>query len=189
MRKRLIIITGVGDYDRLFRFFAHIWELYGFETHIGAFVWEDAASTFEPKMARLLSDIDATKPGGSLYIIGVSAGGTAAIHALAARPEAVTKVVTLCSPLKTMPDLRNPLLQESIAALPASFAALSDAARHKILSVYAAKDDIVKPSLSQVPGLRTYRLFTSGHGFTIFAGMTIFSFPIRKFFRGQLREG
>lgn len=185
MRKRLIIITGVGDHDRLFRFFAFVWQFFGYEAHVGAFGWSDPADLFEHKMQRLLSDIDATKPGGSLYIIGVSAGGTPAIHALAARPEAITKIVALCSPLKTMPSLRNPLLQKSIAALPASFAALGDTARRKILSIYAAKDNTVAPALSQIPGVRTYRLLTRGHGFTIFTGLTFFSFPIRKFFRGQ----
>ena len=84
-----------------------------------------------------------------------------------------------------MPGLKNPLLAESIAALPGSFAAMDDATRRKLLSVHAAHDNVVAPRLSKIAGVRSYRLLTRGHGFTIFAGLTLFSFPIRKFFRGE----
>ncbi|HKR81505.1 MAG TPA: hypothetical protein VJR27_00710 [Candidatus Saccharimonadales bacterium] len=185
MRKQLIIITGVGNHDRLFEFFAFVWQFFGYEAHVGAFGWGDRPELFERKLQKLTDDIDslADKP---VYIIGSSAGGTAAIHALAARPKAITKVAVICSPLKTMAGLQNPLLEKSIAKLPESFARLDESARKKILSVYAARDNTVAARLSKPAGVRTYRLLTPGHGFTIFAALTIFSFPIRTFFRGRI---
>jgi pimeloyl-ACP methyl ester carboxylesterase len=185
MRKQLILITGVGNYDRLFEFFAFVWQFFGFEAHVGAFGWYDRPELFEKKMQKLLDDIDSLS-GKPVYIIGASAGGTAAIHALAARPKAITKVATLCSPLMTMSSLRNPLLEKSIAQLPKSFASFDDATRKKVLSVYTQSDNIVDYQLSKPAGIRTYRLLTHGHGFTVFTGLTIFSFPIRKFFRGRI---
>src|SRR6266568_1254297 len=182
MRKQLILITGVGDYGRSFTFFAFVWRLFGYEAHVGAFGWSDDALQFESKMAKLLADIDRCR-GKPLYIIDISAGGTAAVHALATRPEAIAKVATLCSPFKAMPDLQNPLLEASIARLPASFSRLDAATHKKLLSVHASYDDVVDVSLSQAPDIRTYQLPTRGHGFTIFMGLTIMSFPIRRFFQ------
>jgi hypothetical protein len=84
-----------------------------------------------------------------------------------------------------MPDLQNRLLETSIARLPASFARLDAATRKKLLSVHASYDDVVDVSLSHAPDIRTYRLSTRGHGFTIFMGLTVMSFPIRRFFRSE----
>lgn len=184
MRKQLILITGVGNHDRLFAFFAFVWRLFGYEAHVEAFGWSDDASQFESKMANLLANIDRCR-GKPVYVIGSSAGGTAAVHALAARPEAIAKIATLCSPLKTMPDLQNPLLETSIARLPASFSRFNAATREKLLSVHTSYDDVVDTSLSKLPDVRTYQLPTRGHGFTIFMGLTIMSFPIRRFFRSK----
>ena len=184
MNKQLIIIDGVGNYDRLFTFFARVWRLFGYDVRVFNFGWSDDAQQFDQKMQRLLDMVDARR-GQPLYLIGASAGGTAAVHVLAARPQTVVKVVTLCSPLRPMPNLQNPLLRASIARLPRSFAVFDEATRAKLLSLYATRDNIVEPSLSQVPGVRSRRLFTSGHGFTIITTMTVFSFPIRRFFRSK----
>ncbi len=180
MSKNLIIITGVGNWDRIYAFFAFIWQFYGYTAHVGAFRWEDSAATLDTKMQKLLADIDAMR--GPVYLIGVSAGGTVAINALAARPDKVTKVATLCSPLRTMTSLGNPLLAKSIAKLPNSFTKLEHSTR-KIISVHATRDNTVNPALSKITGVRDYRLLTRGHAFTLFTGMTLFSYPIRKFFR------
>lgn len=181
MPKNLILISGVGNYDRLFDFFAIIWRIFGYKVKVNSFGWNDRAENFDKKMLNLLSDIDGMH-GQQLYIIGVSAGGSAAIHALAQRPN-ITKVVTLCSPLMTMPSLRNPLLERSIAKLPESFSALNEQSYKKILSLYAKHDDIVDPLLSQPQNVQAMQLSTSKHGFTIFMTLTFLSRPIRKFFR------
>lgn len=180
MSRNLIIITGVGKWSRLYDFFAFIWQFYGYKAVVGAFHWEDPAATFDAKMQKLLADIDAMH--GPVYIIGLSAGGTAAVNALAARPDRISKVAVLCSPLTAMSSLRNPLLAKSIAQLPNSIEKLAHSTR-KIISVHASRDNVVAPRLSKIPGVRDYRLLTRGHAITLFTGMTIFSFPIRKFFR------
>jgi len=180
MSKNLIIITGVGNWSRVYDFFAFVWQFYGYKTVIAAFRWEDSANTFDSKMQKLLADIDAMP--GPVYIIGLSAGGTTAVNALAARPDKISKVAVLCTPLSTMASLRNPLLAESIARLPENVEKLAHSTR-KIISVHATRDDVVNPKLSKIPGVRDYRLLTRGHAVTIFTGMTLFSFPIRKFFR------
>jgi len=180
MSRNLIIITGVGNWSRIYAFFAFVWQFYGYKAVIGAFRWEDPAATFDTKMKKLLADIDAMH--GPVYLIGLSAGGTAAVNALAARPDKISKVAVLCAPLTTMAGLRNPLLAKSIAMLPGNIEQLAHSTR-KVISVHGTRDNVVAPSLSKIPGVRDYRLLTRGHALTLFTGMTIFSFPIRKFFR------
>lgn len=58
-----------------------MWRLRGFRTHVFAFGWEDTASNYHEKQT-CLNDY-ARSLDGDVYLIGASAGGMAALHALA----------------------------------------------------------------------------------------------------------
>ena len=58
-----------------------MWRLRGFRTHVFAFGWEDTASNYHEKQT-CLNDY-ARSLDGDVYLIGASADGMAALHALA----------------------------------------------------------------------------------------------------------
>jgi hypothetical protein len=57
-KRQLIIIPGLGDHDRLYRFFVPLWQLFGFQVKIFGFGWEDHSDTFDVAFKRLITYID-----------------------------------------------------------------------------------------------------------------------------------
>lgn len=181
-RRQLIFVPGLGDRGRLFGLFRPLWTLFGYDVHIVVFGWERAGMSFATARGRFLERIDALS--GEVHIIGVSAGGTAAVHALLERPSVVARVVTVCTPY-TLPrgQESNELLIQSVRELEPRFARMTNDLKRRVLSVYGAHDRRVSAALSQPHGVRAVRLPTAGHGLSIALALTIFSWPIWQFLR------
>ena len=77
----LILIPGLGDRKWLYQLVCPLWRTRGFCPHVFTFGWEDAASNYHDKQNRLNNYI--RDLNGDVYIIGASAGGVAALNALA----------------------------------------------------------------------------------------------------------
>lgn len=176
-RRHLIVIPGLGDRGWLYSLLKPIWRFFGFDAKIFVFGWEtDVSFTIASK--RLLDYVNTLQ--GKVSIIGVSAGGTAALNALAARPDNITKVVTVCSPYEQVPHLTNKLLMQSIAKVQQSLTKL-DKTKHKILSVHGTFDPVVPVALSRPKGISVSQIGSRGHGLTILLALTIMSKPVRRF--------
>ena len=64
--------------------------------HVFAFGWEDTASNYREKQTRLNDYVRSLD--GDVYLIGASADGMAALHALAADNSKIKGVVTIATP-------------------------------------------------------------------------------------------
>jgi pimeloyl-ACP methyl ester carboxylesterase len=181
----LILIPGIGDRSRAYEVFAFVWRLLGYEVHIVAFGWTDRASRLAPKDAAFLKQIEALGKGRELSVIGISAGGTAAVNALAARPKLVHKVIAVCSPLSRFKTLDNPLLAESIEEAQANLDRVEADTKQRILSVYALYDQVVNVALSRAEGVKTLRLWSVLHAPTIFVALTLGAPRLRRFLTAQ----
>jgi pimeloyl-ACP methyl ester carboxylesterase len=182
MKKQLIIIPGVGDGHPIYNVAAKWFSLFGFTTHISLFGWNSADPlSHDERLRQLAADVDALE--GAIYLLGVSAGGTAAVSCLAKRPEKITKVATICSPLLPFSYQVNPLLEVAIAKLQPGLEDMDESTKHKILSVRAIYDQTVPTRLSQPAGIRTVVLPSAMHAVTIFLGLTVMSFPVLRFFK------
>lgn len=182
-RPVLLIIPGIGDDSSwAYQLFVHIWGWLGFETSLIAFGWRNINAAYEPKLAAFLQLLDAYADR-DVYLIGVSAGGTVAVNALAARPTLVRKIITVCAPLDRLPGLRNPLLAESIEATRAHLAHFSPAQKGRILSVRAWRDQVVNTALSEPAGVPKARVWFIGHVASIFVALTFMAPRLRQFFR------
>jgi pimeloyl-ACP methyl ester carboxylesterase len=178
VRRNLIIIPGLGDHALFYSFLKLVWAALGFKTYVFSYRWEDAPSN-DLSMGRLLSYID-SNPDELFYIIGASAGGTAAINALIERPERITRIATVCTPYDVIPHARNLILRQSIVRLIKNLKRADIRTKHNILSVYARSDSIVNPQLSRYPTVVSKELPVSGHALTIFLAMTLWSPVIKK---------
>lgn len=188
-KKQLIIIPGLGDRGGLYNFFKPLWILLGYEVHIFVFGWEEweadnlASDALEKACSRLLHYIDKLATD-QVYIIGVSAGGTAAVNALALRPAKVTNIVSVCTPFQSMPNLGNNLLNRSIAEAQGHLRAMNANTKDKILSVYGLYDQTV-PARQSKPGatvdIKSKRIWALGHGPSILLALTLYAWPIKRF--------
>lgn len=178
---KLIIVPGIGDDTQVYYSFARRWNRLGYDAHVISFKWVDIHAALEKSMEAFLQQLDQYR-NEPVYMIGISAGGTAVVNALALRNN-VKKVITVCSPLATMPNLRNPLLMESIGQVENNLAALPDEQKRRILSVHAIYDQVVDPKLSRVSGIQSKCIPSIIHAPTIFLAMTLYARLLNRFFK------
>ena len=190
----LILIPGLGDRKWLYRLVCPVWRLRGFRTHVFAFGWEDTASNYQEKQTRLNDYVRSLD--GDVYIIGASAGGMAALHALAADNDKIKGVATIATPYIYRQKLQNNFLEQAITELATALPQIQ-ASHARITSFYGVYDQVVPPNDSHLDNIHSVKqliggrianitheqLPTVGHGLTIATGLTIFGGRMRKSFR------
>lgn len=175
----LIIIPGLGDRVELYGLVTPFWRLLGYEPHIFSFGWEDADEDFAAAIMRLVDYLDNLQTT-RVNIIGVSAGGTAAINALVERRQVVRAVATVATPYEYLPHLKNKKLKTSIKTLNE---ADPEVLKTKVLSIHGLYDQIVPVASSRPSGVRTLRLPMVCHGCIIAIALTVCSFAVSKCFK------
>ena len=177
----VLIVPGIGDDESgAYKVFEHVWRRRGFDARILVFGWNDIEAPLASKMVPFLEYIRELEE--LVYIIGVSAGGMAAVHALAACPN-VQKIITVCSPLDRMPKLHNPLLQASIEQTREDLRMLTSDQRSRFLTVYPLYDQVVPTRLAHTPGVRRFRICSVVHAPSIFVALTLYSRSLARFFK------
>lgn len=182
-RPQLVIIPGLGDRSGWYTLFAAVWWLRGFRPRIFTFGWEVRTEIYEQKFDFLMKYIDRL-PSDEVYIIGVSAGGTAAVQALYARPNKVKKVVTISSPYGIYEPVENRPLLSSLELLKEQLPLMPPELKARILSIHGWRDSRVHPEWSRADGIVTSKIFAFGHGPSIFAALVLYPGRIKRFFKG-----
>lgn len=192
--QNLILIPGLGDRKWLYRLVCPVWRLRGFQTHVFAFGWEYTASNYHEKQICLNNYVRSLD--GDVYIIGASAGGMAALHALAGDNGKIKGVATIATPYIYRQKLQNNFLEQAIAELATALPQIQSKSAH-ITSFYGVYDQVVPPNDSHFDNIHSVKrliggrianitheqLPAIGHGLTIATGLTIFGGRIRKSFK------
>ncbi len=173
-KRQLIIIPGLGDRGWLYACIKPLWLFLGFDVHIFVFHWGDKQSLFNDSIKSLLDFVDGLN-SKEVYVIGASAGGTAAVNALIARPDIIVRAVTLCTTYNINPYIRNQLLIQSINHLSVSLSAADKKLRDKLLPVYGFCDLIVPYAISKPNNITSKRFLAVGHSQSIFLSLTLYS--------------
>jgi pimeloyl-ACP methyl ester carboxylesterase len=182
MTKHLIIIPGIGDDHPVYHKGARVFALFGFTPQVHVFGWDSAdAASYDERM-KILNALVASLDG-EVFLLGVSAGGSAAINSFAMLPQKITKTVVLCAPLSAFSSRVNPLLAVSIEQTEQYLTAMPAEARQRLLSLHAIFDPVVPTRLSKPIGVRSQTLPTILHPVTIFFGLTIFAAVSARFFK------
>ena len=175
--QHVILINGLGNRTFFYHVVLKLWRIWGFNLHFFRFDWEDSEESFESKMKRLTT---ACEQFDIVKVIGISAGGTAAVNLLA-QAHNVSKVATVGSPYYLTGVVKSQLLQESSNVLAKNLAHFSRSKQQKIRSFHGASDSTVSPRQSQSAGITHTQLKTYGHIATIVYALTIGSRPLRRF--------
>ena len=110
---RIIFIPGLGDRKNLLSsILKWFWGGKEFEAEIFLFGWNAPESALREKQKRLLERIEElTRQGYQISLVGISAGGSAAINAFLERPEIVRQSINVCGRLYvgegTIPSLKK----------------------------------------------------------------------------------
>lgn len=183
----LILIPGLGDRKWLYRLVCPVWRARGFRVHIFTFVWEGAANDYHKKQSRLndyIRNLD-----GDVYLIGASAGGVAALNALAAdHHDKIKAVATIATPYTYKQRLKNETLARAIGELSNNLPTIQQKPA-RITFFYGIYDQVVPPDDSRLNKLCRMKKSNNGkaanvnhqqlpvfaHGLSIAAGLTVFS--------------
>lgn len=158
--------------------------MFGFTPHVYVFGWNSAdPASYRQRIEALNTAI--TSIEGEVYLLGVSAGGSAALNSFAMLPEKIAKTVVLCSPLSSFSSRVNPLLKVSLQHTEELLATMPTAQKNRLLSVHALFDQVVPLRLSTPAGVKHKALPSALHTVTIFLGLTVFAKVILRFFNSR----
>jgi hypothetical protein len=185
MAHKVIIIPGLSDETKYIRFITRNWKNYGVEPIIYPIGWHDESQTFQSKLHRLLTFIDAlVKNGNRVSLIGTSAGGSAALNAFIERKNTVRKAINICGRLRTGDQKgyrsfetrtqTSPSFAESIKLAESKEGQLTKTNRKKIMTVRALFDELVPNDTIVVEGAYNMKIPTVEHIFSITMALTLF---------------
>ena len=168
----LILIPGLGDRKWLYQLVCPLWRVRGFRPHVFTFGWESTANDYYKKQKCLNDYI--RNLNGDIYLIGASAGGAAALNALAMdSSDRIKAVATIATPYVYRQHLKNQTLARAIDELASNLPNMQTKFA-RITSFYGTRDQVVPPNDSQPTNINYQQLPTFGHGLTIAAGLTVF---------------
>ena len=174
VRLHVIYIPGLGD-ARVGsqRLAVRAWRLWGVKAEVCQMRWADD-EPWESKLQRLLARIDeCAADGKAVGLVGSSAGASAVINAYALRKSQLLGCVLIAGKVNHADTIgsnyrrENPAFIQSAQACEKSLASLSDLDRKRILSRYAAFDEIVPRKDSYIVGAHNQTVPTAGHAFSI----------------------
>jgi pimeloyl-ACP methyl ester carboxylesterase len=163
-KPHLIIIPGLGDDKRVvrlaFKIVAKLFWNRRFFAHVYIYGW-NSEQNHDDALESLRTYANELPQSATICVIGISAGGSAAVNLLATNP-AVKKVVTICAPYAPITARKNRLFDKSIK-LTNKYLSKNPGIKRKIVSVYNRRDPVVPPASSQPDGVRAVAVSMKGH--------------------------
>lgn len=161
-----IIVPGYGDttwYINLATKVTPGWRKLKPRVHV--FGWNGMADTYDAKWEAFDDQLNRM---GETAIIGISAGASVALRALAEHPDKVKKVITICGPAsdENLNLTKYPLLEVSLGNL-----ALSTISADRVMTMRPIFDDVVDIEAMAIEGAQDFSLPTNGHARSIAQAM------------------
>lgn len=187
----VIVIPGLGDGVKRVKFATNHWRKHGLEPEVQQMDWKDGVN-FKPKLDRLLELVDELAKKGRVSMVGISAGGSAALNTFMERKNKVHKVVNICGRLREGTyngihsfELRtkvSPAFAQSVTLLDSRLGKLTSGEKARIMTIRAGLgDQLVPAETAIIEGASNIAIPTLEHVFSIAMALTIFSKPLIRF--------
>lgn len=167
--RHIIYIPGLGDkYDVVRKIGLKLWRRPGVRVSHLPMRWEDPQETYEQKLVRLETLIEAY-PDARVILVGESAGGSVTISATRRFKDVVDRSVTVCGmnygASNVNPSLysRNVAFRDAMIEADRTVATLSKDERAKLLTIYSSMDFTVRPKNTLIDGVASRDLKVFGH--------------------------
>lgn len=188
----VIYLTGLGDHtpwgqDKLVK----LWRLYGLKVHYFPIGWSDG-EVFIRKLQHICVLIDKlSKNGDKVAIVGVSAGGSAAVNAYMERKSKISAVVFICGKLRGYKTVnrryfdRNPAFEDALRLSEEHLKALNSEDKAKMLCLKSAHDGLVPARDSVIEGTVIKTIPMIWHLPSIFFAITAGTPTIARFIKSR----
>jgi len=182
----VLIIPGLGNEVWLVRLLTNHWRHWELEPEVLSVDWQNSES-FNIKFTNLNKKIDQfLKNDCKVSLIGISAGGSAALNLFSERSKDFNKVINVCGRLKTGPRIgwrsfsrmtaSSPAFAQSVKLFEKQGKLLTRKDREKIMTVRAKfGDELVPCKTTILDGATNIQIPTIEHSISIYLSLTIFS--------------
>lgn len=193
-KHHVIYVPGIGDSRSLGQDKGiEWWRLLGVHGHYHPVGW-NGDEPFEPKLKRLLAQIDSyTEAGDNVSLLGFSAGASAVLNAFAKRRDAVTSVICVSGKLNRPSGAsnyfqQNPAFKESLFLLQHNLESLSEADKRRILTLNPLLDSVVPLQDAVIPGVKRWRTFSFSHVMSIAVTLTLYAPFLTLYLKRQVKK-
>lgn len=171
LETHIIVLAGLGDgYERVNGLVKAI-NMPGFTFHVStAASWKNSSEGIQPKITRVVAEVDDLSKKGRVSLVGISGSGNLAGLVYLERRQAVERVVNVCGRLRSggipplwLTSIRNPAFRESVQAFEKREQELTEGDRRKFLVFQAKLDELVPGTTSYLEGARIITMPTLGH--------------------------
>lgn len=198
----VIIIPGLGD-NRIFgkkmlELATGNWQNYGLTPVVCAVDWHNSEDLFQSKLDRLVKLVDQlVQKGDTVSLVGISAGGSAALNVFVRRSDIVYRAINVCGRLRTgsrsgfrsfySKTASSPSFAESVRLFESCENKMSESDRLKVMTICSMLgDELVPPETTKLPGAFNTMVPAPEHLFSILIALTLFSKPLIRFLNGQI---
>jgi hypothetical protein len=181
--QKVIILPGLGDHVDYVKWVTRNWNQWGLLPIIHSMDWRNHKK-FETKLQKLLALVDEhSKDGAGISIVGLSAGGSAALNLFTLRSDVIKNAVNICGRLRQGNEASfkkrtktSPAFAESVLCFEKQEQTLSEGQRKRIMTIRADfGDELVPADTATLEGAINISLPTIEHNLTIYLAMSIFS--------------
>lgn len=189
---QIIILPGLSDRVEQITKATNFWRKRGLEPHVVRMGWRDVEQkSIEMKLDEIIALAERLSNSGRVSILGISAGGSAALNAFISRPDLFFKATNVCGRLRAgnhhfrsfeKMSKTSKMFRESILKFEKSETEIPHEFRERILTVSALfGDELVPADTSGLEGAKNIRIPTVEHGLSIGLALTVFSGAIFSF--------
>lgn len=191
-KHHVFYVPGLDDSRKGYELLINWWSIYGVIPHVFRMGWKDGDNFFEPKMKKLLNEINKLlKEGHVVSLVGGSAGGSAVLNAFMEQPK-INAVVNVCGRLKAgvnvFPSLekassKSPAFRESVKRFEKREPLMKNEQRKRVLTLAPIWDELVPRSTVPLKGATNKIFLSAEHLLSGLLGVTLFSPVIMNFLK------
>ena len=140
---------------------------------------------YESKLLSLLDEVNSYKAQNHrVFLVGASAGASAALNLYAEYSGRVDGVVLICPKINRPETVGsaiyevNPAFRTALTLLQSNIALLTSRRKARIAIYYSPKDGIISYNDRKLPGVKEFRLPPIRHGYAIMYAITLGSFRL-----------
>lgn len=191
----VLMLAGLGDKRtaKMMEFATRHWRDYGINVNVYNVGWEDGSTEFSSKLEEIINLVDELAKQGPVYLIGCSAGGSAAFNAFLKRPETIQKVVSICGRLRAgdyhsrsleRKSANSKAFKQSVLMFEGQEARIPEELKKRMMTVSARfGDQHVPGGTSHLEGAYNLKIPTTEHNLSIGMALTLLKKPVIDFIK------
>lgn len=188
---QVLVIAGGGDADSVekMKFATEHWRNHGMEVSVYNVGWRNPATKLETKLAEIEAIVGDLAKKGPVFLVGCSAGASAAFNVFLKRHDIIEKVIGVCGRVrdgnkKWGSSINVKPYVESVMLFEGQEAEIPDELKRRMMTVTPRfGDEVVPRGTNEIEGANNIKIPTGLHGPSIGMALTFFKKPIINFIK------